>query len=404
MIDFILNNKSFFIFILFLTIFLFWKRKKVEIQGSFPFLYMIMYKTSLGLVKMDKWSKNHPKVFLYLSHLSIFIGMIGIFLSFAIMIWGLDYTITNDLGSGGGLVLPIQTENGLNGALPVFYVPFWYWIIALFVLVVVHEFAHGVIAERHNIKVKSSGFAFGSLFLPIMPAAFVEPDEKSLKKANWKHQIAVFGAGSTSNFLFGFLFLAMWLFIAAPLIDNTMQIGDITFNGVMNQSDLKNYNITSGTILSFNGNSDNEYILNNILNLSINQTINFSILDQNNNTNNYMITTFKHTQKEDKGMLGITGLDLHLENKAEYSWLGNSPFYFERLLFYFWMLNIGIGIMNLLPLWITDGGQITRVLLSRQFRKKTAITIYNWISLISLLLVVFTIKPDWLIYIINLIH
>jgi len=183
-----------------------------------------------------------------------------------------------------------------------------------------------------------------------MPAAFVEPDEKSLKKANWKHQIAVFGAGSTSNFLFGFLFLAMWLFMAAPLIDNTMQIGDITFNSVMNQSDLNNYNITSGTLLSFNGNSDNEYILDNILNLSINQSINFSILDQNNDTNDYTITAFEHTQKEDKGMLGITGLDLHLENKAEYSWLGEFPFYFERLLFYFWMLNIGIGIMNLLPL------------------------------------------------------
>jgi len=404
MLEFIINNLSFFLFVLFLSIFLFFNRKKLDIQGSFPFLYMMLYKTSLGLDKMDKWSKKHPKIFLYLAYYSIFIGIIGIFASIVMMVWGIDYSITNSLGSGGGLVLPIQTESGMNGAIPVFYVPFWYWLIALFVLVVVHEFAHGVIAERFKIKVKSSGFAFGAFFLPFMPAAFVEPDEKSLKKAKTWHQIAVFGAGSASNFLFGFLFLAIWLFLLVPFVNDTMQTGQISFSSVMNQSDLNNYNITSGYLESINGYSDKDNLLNYIQNnISVNQTINITIKNINSNlTNIYEIKTFANPLNSSRAMIGISRLNIDLKNKKGFEYLGNIPLYLEKLFYYFWMLNLGIGIMNLLPLWITDGGQITRVLLLRKLKKKLALSLYNYISLISLILILFTIKPSILIWILSL--
>ncbi len=403
MLEFFQNNLSFTLFILFLTVFLFYKRKRVEVQGSFPFLYMIMYKTKLGLDKMDKWSKKHPNIFLYLGHLSVFIGILGIFASIAMMFWGIQFTLDNNLGSGGGLVLPIKTDAGLDGAVPVFYVPFWYWLLALFVLVVVHEFAHGVIAQRFGIKVKSSGFAFGALFLPIMPAAFVEPDEKQMAKASWYHQIAVFGAGSTSNFLFGFLFLFIWIFGAGALIDNTMEINTIQFINVDNQSDLYNYNISQGKILSLNGETNNENIFDNLRNLSINESINMSILDtQTNKTKEVTITTLENEAREGYGRVGIT-LDTSnmLITKDEYSVIGKFPLYFERLFFYLWMLNIGIGIMNLLPIWITDGGQIAKILLLRRFKEKTAMSIYNYISLLSLVLIIFTIWPSTIIWLIT---
>ena len=403
MFEFIINNLSFFLFIIFLSIFLFIKRKKVEVQGSFPFLYMILYKTSLGLDKMNGWANKHQKIFLGLSYYSIFIGIAGIFLSIAMMVWGIDYALANNLGSGGGLVLPIQTDSGMDGTIPVFYVPFWYWLIALFVLVIVHEFAHGVIAERFKIKVKSSGFAFGALFLPIMPAAFVEPDEKSLKKAKPIHQIAVFGAGSASNFLFGFLFLLIWIFLLVPFVDNTMQVKDIKFSSVMNQSDLNNFNISSGYLESINGYSNKDNLLNYIHNISPNQNINISIKNINNNlTNTYSIKTFSDPKNSSKAMIGISGININFGNKEQYNYLGKIPLYLEKLFYYFWLLNLGIGIMNLLPLWITDGGQITRVLLSRKFKKKLAMRLYNYISLFSLILIIFTIKPSLLIWIISL--
>jgi len=401
MFNFILVNKEFFIFIILLSLFLFWKKKNLQVTGSFPFLYMLMYKTTLGLDKMDRWSKKHPKIFLYLSYLSIFIGIVGTILMFIFMFWQLGFIVDNQLTQGGGLVLPIQTEKGLDSALPVFYIPFWYWLIALFILVIVHEFAHGVIAERFNIKIKSSGFAFLGILAPIMPAAFVEPDEKQLKKKPRWQQIAVFGAGSTSNFIFGFLFLSLWLLIAGPITSSTMEIDKITFSNVINESDLKNYNLSSGEILAFNFDYDKKSFITGISNLSINQSINLTI-NSSGNIQTYNIKTFENTDIKNKGMIGISGLSFSYKNKNGFEFLGNSPLYFERLLFYIWFLNIAIGMMNLLPIWITDGGQICKSILEKYFKKKLALSIYNYISIISLIMIILTIWPSLLFSILGL--
>jgi len=400
-LEFIQNNMSFVIFTLALTLFLIIKRKNLQLSGPFPFLYMLMFRTSLGLKKMDRWSKKHPKVFLYLAYLSAFIGVVGVIASFIFMFWQLGFIVENEMTSGGGLVLPIKTENGLDSAVPVFYVPFWYWIIALFILATVHEFAHGVIGERFGVKIKSSGFAFLGILAPIMPAAFVEPDEKSLKsKPRWQ-QIAVFGAGSTSNFLFGFLFLALAVFVTAPFVDKTMTIGEISFSDVDNKSGLVDYGITSGSIISFNGEYDKLEILGDVRNLSVNETIFLEVLS-NGEANTYEIQTFENPTFKGKGMIGISGLSTSYGNKAGYEFLGKSPLYAQELLTYIWFLNIAIGFMNLLPLWITDGGQIARSLLEKYFGKKSGFKVYNFISFISLIIIIFTLYPSLLFKLLGL--
>ena len=256
MIEFISNNAVFVIFVMLLTLFLFVKRKNLNMVGAFPILYMMLYRTKLGLNKMDKWSRKYPRIFLYLAYLSIFVGVVGVVFMFFFMFWGLWFIVENEITAGGGLVLPIQTEKGLDGAIPIFFVPFWYWIIAILVIVSVHEFAHGVIAKRFNIGIKSSGFAFLGILAPIAPAAFVEPDEKQMdKKPRWQ-KIAVLGAGPTSNFIFGFLFLLVWIFAAVPLVDSTMDAKSITFQSTMNGSSLYEDGVTSGEIVSLNGEED----------------------------------------------------------------------------------------------------------------------------------------------------
>lgn len=400
-VEFISNNVSFFLFILFLTLFLVWKRKNLVVNGSFPFLYMLMYRTSLGLGRMKSWSKKHPRVFLYLAYLSAFIGVAGAILIFVFMFWQLHFIIDQDLTTGGGLVLPIKTESGLDSAVPVFYVPFWYWIIALFILAIVHEFAHGVIAERFKVRIKSSGFAFLGIIAPILPAAFVEPDEKQLaKKPRWQ-QIAVFGAGSTSNFIFGILFFLVWLFAIGPLIDNTLTVGEIKFNDVLNDSSLREYNVSSGSIYSFNGVDNKEDIFTEITNLSINETYNLTLISEGVTTT-YSIKTFENPQVEGRAMIGISGLEFTYANKEGFDFVGLLPLQLERLFFYIWFLNIAIGLMNLLPIWITDGGQVAKTIFSKYFKESTAASLYNFVSLISLVLIIFTVWPSLLINIISL--
>lgn len=402
MIEFISNNLSFVGFILVMSIFLVWKRKNLSLQGSFPIFYVLMYRTSLGLEKMDKWSKKHPNVFLYLGYLSAFVGVVGAVFIFLFMFWQLNFIVENQITSGGGLVLPVKTESGLSGPLPVFYVPFWYWIIALFILALVHEFAHGVISERFGIKIKSSGFAFFGILFPFLPAAFVEPDEKKLKKKPVWQQVAMFGAGSTSNFMFGAIFFVLWLFVAGPIIDGTMTVGSIEFSNVMNESSLKDFNVSAGFITSLNGISDREQILNFLSNITPNQDLNLTIVNNAGNEITYPITTFENKNVPGRGMIGITDIKFEFGNKIGFDFLGNLPLHFERLLFYIWFLNIAIGLMNLLPLWITDGGQITRELFKKYFKENTALRLNNLLSTISLVLIFFTVWPNFLYYFLGL--
>jgi membrane-associated protease RseP (regulator of RpoE activity) len=417
-VEFFTNNKAFVIFVIVLSVFLFFRRKKLDIQGSFPILYMLMYKTSLGLGKMKSWSRNNPRLFLYLAYFSFFVGVVGLVLSFLFMFYQLYLILDLDLKMGGGLVLPIQTQSGTIAGIPVVAPPFVEWLIALAVLVIVHEFAHGVIAQRFNIKIKSSGFAFGALFVPILPAAFVEPDEKQMQKAKWWKQISVFGAGSTSNFIFGILFYLVFVFITAPFVTSTMQVDNVGFDGVMNESSLSGYNVSSGKILGINGKnvSDYEYyvvngagpglsdviFLGEFLNLSVNESLNLTI-DTGEEVGVYSVKTFEREELNSSGMIGISGVDVQLDNKEGYDFLGDFPLFFQRLIFWIVLLNIGIGIMNLLPLWITDGGQIGRTLLLRYVKnEKRAYNYLNFISFVCLLTIIFLLWPSWLKFLIGL--
>lgn len=403
--SFVASNIEFLLFIAFLSIFLLIKRKNLDVSGNFPIFYMMMYRTKLGLDKMDRWSKRHPRIFLYLAYLSIFIGVVGMVLMFGLMFWQLDFIVENKIENGGGLVLPIQTESGSLGGIPVVAPPFFEWLIALFILVIVHEFAHGVIAERFRIKIKSSGFAFLGILVPILPAAFVEPDEKSLaKKERWK-QIAVFGAGSTSNFIFGFLFILILNFAAVPFVSSTMEVDRVSFDNVMNQSDLKQYNISSGEILAINGKDVSEYefvlmnsvygdvvLLNELANLSVNETINLTI-KENEIINTYSVETFEREGLEGNGMIGISGFDVNIAPKDGSQFAGAFALLFQSVIYWTALLNIGIGMMNLLPLWITDGGQIARSLFEKYFKKNLANTLFNFVSFITLILLLLSLFP-----------
>ncbi|MCK5107725.1 MAG: site-2 protease family protein, partial [Nanoarchaeota archaeon] len=50
------------------------------------------------------------------------------------------------------------------------------------------------------------------------------------------------------------------------------------------------------------------------------------------------------------------------------------------LLYWLYLLNIGIGLFNLVPLGPVDGGLMMKEVLLKWFKKKTALTIFKWIT------------------------
>ena len=69
----------------------------------------------------------------------------------------------------------------------------------------------------------TSGFAFLAVLLPIIPAAFVEPDEKQLNKSPIYQQLSVFAAGPFSNILLAIIIFLFFSFAFTPLMANVYE-------------------------------------------------------------------------------------------------------------------------------------------------------------------------------------
>ncbi len=76
-----------------------------------------------------------------------------------------------------------------------FTAPFWVWI-PLFLILIIHEASHGVLARIAKIPVKSTGLLLLG-FLPI--GAFVEPDDIETAKKSKLEKARLFSAGVASN-------------------------------------------------------------------------------------------------------------------------------------------------------------------------------------------------------------
>jgi len=90
------------------------------------------------------------------------------------------------------------TSSGGTFLLPGINLPFFEGIIALIVVLVVHEGAHAVLTKIAKVPLLSSGVVFFGI-IPI--GAFVEPDEKKLERVDAPRQTRVLVAGSTANLL-----------------------------------------------------------------------------------------------------------------------------------------------------------------------------------------------------------
>jgi len=191
------------------------KRKKIEVQGLFPIFYFVLYRTKWGLKWMDTFGKKHPKLLHYIFTFGVILGFIAMIWICYELIQSTIVLITQPDSIPGIMpVLPIEVK-----AIRSVTVPILYWIISIFVIAFVHEFSHGIAARHIKVKVKSSGLAALCLIIPIIPAAFVEPEEKQIVKSTKLAQMKVYAAGPLANILTAFLVLALVGLILNPILD-----------------------------------------------------------------------------------------------------------------------------------------------------------------------------------------
>jgi len=229
-----------------------------------------------------------------------------------------------------------STAPGATFLLPGINLPLFEGIVALAVLLVVHEVSHGILARVGNVKLKSSGIV---LFGILPMGAFIDPEEKELQKKERTIQYRVLVAGSTGNFVvavFGFALLAVFLSVQGNFQDDIVRI-----SGIYAQPALGNLTVGS-TLLEVNG----------VKLHGIAQYYNISANWQPNQT--VALLTSNGARTITTNGEGKLGFFLEQPYRAGFLWLG--PLY--NIIALVFVLNFLVGSVNLLPLPMFDGHRI----------------------------------------------
>lgn len=361
-------------------------RKKFDFQGKF----IALYRTKIGIKFMKYVSVKAGKLVKFLGYTGIFIGFAGMIFTF-ILILNLTYKLMLNAPGAAGVspVLP-----GLPIAGTGLFFPLITGWIAIFIIMIIHEFSHGVVSSAHNIKVKHSGIAF---FGPLL-GAFVEPDEKKLSKEKDSVQHSVFAAGSFSNLLSYVVVLFVLIPLFIPVI-NCLVFSTGVIVSPQPGLPADKAGIANNTVITkINGveitdTADFQEMLKDI---KVNQIVGLS---SKNST--FSVITAKHPEKPSQGYLGIWILGNKLELKKEniltktayrtVSWILN-------LLLWVAFLSLNIGLINLFPIFITDGAKMLKVTCDRFFNKKLSMSIWaniNWFCVLLILILLLLPLLRW---------
>lgn len=347
-LSFIVQYKWVVLFYFLIILFIIIKRKKFTFQAKI----IALYRTKLGLRFIDKIGTKYSELIKLLGYIGIGIGYTGMLVILFFVIKGL-YELAF-VPNAPPVIAPVLPGVSIPGS-PIF-VPFWYGITALFIVVVIHEFSHGIVAKAHRLPVLNSGIAF---FGPII-GAFVEPDEKKLKKKSDVVQYSIFAAGPFSNILTAGLVILIFTIILNPLGDAYVQPVGVSFTEITPNMPADIAGLKTGVIYNrVNGvmvNTTKDFI-NAFKDVKVNEVV----IIGNDYSEHRVVTTSRENDPETP----VIGVKLETRYANDDSWLMKLFFIVAEFLSWVFMLSLGLGLANLLPIGPVDGGRMMQVSLSR---------------------------------------
>ena len=367
--------------ILFYTLvilFVYINRKKFIIESKI----IALYKTKIGLKWMDRIGKKYAELIKIIGYIGIGVGfIIMVYISITLVINLYKLIIIPGTPSAVAPVLPGVKVPGS----PIF-IPLISGWLALFFVIVIHEFAHGIVSVAHKIKVKSSGI----FFLGPLMGAFVEPDEKKLARGSDVVKYSVFAAGPLSNVILSLIVAFLLIFALNPVIDNMTETVGFSIDAVSAGTPAELAGLKGGMVFNeINGNSAANYQM--LVNVLDDMEPGDELTLSTDNGEHFKITTTNHPEDPESPYLGVLGIKDETELRAD---LLAYRIPFEILLFLFeflamiFLLSMGIGVANLLPLGIADGGRMLQIALHNTIGIKKGNSIWKNVSIATLLLLI----------------
>ena len=243
MVDFFVYDVGFLIlFSAFVTWFLHSNKKDITREGI-----IFMYRTQLGIKAINYVGDKFKKTLNAIKYLIISVG----FLLMIAMVWMMGKTvliyllhpeITKIVKAPpiAPLIPYFPKLFGMQNLFPPFY--FTYFIVALAIVAIVHEFSHGIFMRLFKIKIKSTGLVFLG---PIL-GAFVEEQKSNFEKKKITEQMTVLGAGVFANIIFALIFYGLYVafffssFAASGYIYNTYPMAIVHTTDITGLSNMTN--------------------------------------------------------------------------------------------------------------------------------------------------------------------
>ena len=232
---------------------------------------------------------------------------------------------------------------------------------------------HGIVATLEKIKIKTGGFA---IFIAMF-AGFVEPDEEEFNKAKKISKLRVIGAGATANVIFalalGVILLTNPLFaiiVPEPMLgwfyespDGVMILSIIEGSGAEQAGLLPNDIITSINDVNVRSPVDFQKI-----DLKIGETANVLILRDGQELQ-FPVTIMPSPDDPERGLIGIMR-DNSFSFKPIYNFIEWDNHQLSMFLLWLWMISFFIGVINMLPLPILDGGKFIHSIIDQKISER----------------------------------
>jgi membrane-associated protease RseP (regulator of RpoE activity) len=359
---YISNSSALSILIIFLVIniiFIFLKIFKKE-NTDYKFIYG-MFRTRKLIEIMKKISNTKFSKFLSIS--SLILGPILITLSVFFLFFGIltktpTYAPALPGISYGPITLPVTQT-----------------IISILIAAFIHEFAHGILVYKNNLDLKSWGF----FYLGPLMGAFVEPDEKEIEKLNKKEQIKIYSAGAAINIIAGLIFLFLFLF--SLYIISTFNLATPYVKILYTLPNTYAYNVIPNNTVLYSINGNQILYLNQIEGV-LNNTKPGEYILLNTSAGLFNIEL---TNKDGKPFIGIVA-------EQEYNYKVPGIDFIESLLFWLFVINVGLGIGNMIPIYPLDGGKTMKSILEIFLDNKKSRIINLSLSIILLALILYNIS------------
>jgi len=351
------------------------RRKNIEFSYGILLEYW-----SGGLDWIQHLAKKHRKFLRRVGNASIFIG-------FVLSLTGIAFIVYSLVKLTPTLALVLPSFGGYKYPGPVISVPFWYWLIIIFVIAFPHETFHAIFSAVERVRIKRYGIVY-LLLLPV--GAFVDPEKRKLKELSLIGKLRIFSAGSFANIL------TFVLVIGLILLTNFLVSSFIHSNGVTFVSTVPNtsayYNNLTGVIIGINGSKINNVndLVSVLKTLKPNQTVIISTTEKN--------YTIKLSSKNNRTIIGIYGVSNHYvfsNGKEVPTYLTRIILYWSNLLFWLFLFTSGVAVANMLPAKPLDGGLFFEEIFKNYLGKRKGKMLSNYLSVFTWFLLLTVLFLSW---------